>query len=135
MALRYLLDTDTCIYLAKHTPRSVVARLASEPADAAAISVITYGEMRFGAEQSSQRLLALATLDHFAGMLEVLPLQPSVAVAYGMIRAELKRNGKLIGANDLWIASHAMAMNLTLVTNNLCEFQRVPRLRIENWVN
>lgn len=109
--------------------------MASEPADTAAISVITYGEMRFGAEQSSQRLLALATLDHFAGMLEVLPLQPSVAVAYGMIRAELKRNGKLIGANDLWIASHAMAMNLTLVTNNLREFQRVPRLRIENWVN
>lgn len=64
-----------------------------------------------------------------------ITLPPSVAVACGMIRAERKRDGKLIGANDLWIASHAMAMNLALVTNNVRAFQRVPRLRVENWVN
>ncbi len=135
MSFRYLLDTDTCIYLTKTSSRSVAARLALEPADAAAISVITLGEMRFGAEQSSQRLRAIASLDLFATMIHVLPLQPEVSEAYGSIRAELKRQGRLIGANDLWIAAQALTLNLTLVTNNLREFRRVSGLRVENWAN
>ncbi len=135
MSFRYLLDTDTCIYLTKTSSRSVAARLALEPADAAAISVITLGEMRFGAEQSSQRLRAIASLDLFATMIHVLPLQPEVSEAYGSIRVELKRQGRLIGANDLWIAAQALTLNLTLVTNNLREFRRVSGLRVENWAN
>jgi tRNA(fMet)-specific endonuclease VapC len=67
-------------------------------------------------------------------MIQVLPLVPEAAQAYGSIRADLERRGQLIGGNDLWIAAHACALDLTLVTNNQREFQRVPGLKIQNWV-
>lgn len=135
MPLQYLLDTDTCIYLAKNKPPSVMARLARVPADAAAISVITFGELRYGAERSRQRAEAMSRLGEFARAIRVLPIDAEVASAYGEVRASLSRAGLIIGANDLWIAAHALALGVTLVTNNGREFRRVRMLRTENWVD
>lgn len=133
MAVRYLLDTDICIYLAKYSSPLIVARLSQEPADSVSISVITLGELHFGAEKSAQRDRALRTLAEFSEAVTVLPLPPMAAMTYGSIRDELQRAGTPIGANDLWIAAHALALDLTLVSNNIKEFRRVSGLRVENW--
>lgn len=134
MALRYLLDTDTCIYLAKHSSAKLMQRFAQEPADSAAISVVTLGELRFGAEQSQQRARAMEVLERFSQSLRVLPLEPSAAGPYGELRAKLKRAGTPLGASDLWIAAHALSLNLILISNNEREFVRVGGLQVENWL-
>ncbi len=99
----------------------------------AALSVITYGELIYGATKSAKRDEALEHLYELFHWLPALPLPASAAQAYGTIRAELSEKGQMIGNNDLWIAAHAAAMGLTLVTNNEKEFQRVRGLKIQNW--
>jgi len=99
----------------------------------AALSVITFGELMYGAENSAQRAAALELLRGLAQVLPVLDLPDTTAEAYGRIRAELERAGQMIGNNDLWIAAHARAAGLTLVTNNEREFRRVRGLKVENW--
>lgn len=135
MALRYLLDTDTCIYLAKNVSTPLLQRFARQPADSAAISVVTLGELQFGAEQSEQRTRAKEVLERFSQSINVLPIERSVAYAYGELRARLKRLGTPIGANDLWIAAHAISLNLILISHNEREFDRVEGLRVENWLH
>jgi tRNA(fMet)-specific endonuclease VapC len=134
MAARYLLDTNICIYIAKHNPPSVRKRFARHAASDLAMSVVTYGELRFGAEKSQARDRALATIDLLTGMMEVLPLPEPAGQHYGLIRATLERKGRPIGNNDLWLAAHARAAELVLVTNNAREFARVEGLEVENWV-
>jgi tRNA(fMet)-specific endonuclease VapC len=95
--------------------------------------VITFGELVSGAEKSAQRAAALKLLRELAQVLPVLGLPETAAEAYGTIRAELERKGQMIGNNDLWIAAHAKAAGLTLVTNNEREFRRVRGLKVENW--
>jgi len=126
---RYLLDTNIVIYLAKGRLGSVRERLAQHASDDIAISVITLGELRFGAEKSQAREQALSQ------RMQVLELPESASTHYGQIRAELQRKGKIIGNNDLWLAAHARAEGLILVTNNEREFARVPELVVENWVD
>ena len=133
MAVRYLLDTNICIYIAKHNPPAVRARFEEHTADALAMSVITMGELRYGAEKSQARKKAVAALAHLQGLIQVVPLTDSVATHYGDIRSTLERAGKPIGNNDLWIAAHARAEGWTLVTNNEREFLRVKGLAVENW--
>ena len=132
MALRYLLDSDICIYLMKRRSPALVRRLDTV-APACALSVIVYGELCFGQASSARRDESAAHLAALLETLQVLPLPLDAALRYGEIRAELERAGKPIGANDTWIAAHALASNLTLVTNNEREYSRVPGLRIENW--
>jgi len=100
----------------------------------AAISVITWGELVYGAEKSKQRKKALQLLAEFKSLVPVLPIPESTGDTYGAIRALLESKGTPIVNNDLWIAAHAKAAALTLVTNNEREFQRVPGLKIQNWV-
>ena len=133
-APRYLLDTNICIYIAKHQPPEVRERSARHGADELAMSVITYGELRFGAEKSQARERALASLAGLARLIRVVPLPPTAAEHYGQIRAELQRAGQPIGNNDLWIAAHARAEGWVLVTNTEREFVRVGGLVVENWV-
>ena len=99
----------------------------------AALSVITFGELLYGAEKSAQRPAALERLQELARVLPVLPLPETAAETYGTIRADLEFRGQMIGNNDLWIAAHAKAAELTLVTNNEREFRRVRGLKVRNW--
>jgi len=99
----------------------------------AALSVITFGELVYAAEKSAQRAAALELLRELARVLPVLGLPETAAEAYGTIRTELERKGQMIGNNDLWIAAHARAAGLTLVTNNEREFRPVRGLKVENW--
>lgn len=134
MAVRYLLDTNICIYIAKHSPECVRARFEQHKAGEIAMSAITLGELRFGAEQSQVRERSLIALHHLESLIQALPLDHHAGAHYGQIRAELKRRGQIIGGNDLWIAAHARSLDLILVTNNVREFERVEGLKIENWV-
>ena len=99
----------------------------------AVLSVITYGELLYGAERSQQRKRALESLARLVSLLPVLPLSEEAASAYGEIRATLEKRGEMIGGHDLWIAAHAKSAGLTLVTNNEREFKRVPGLKLQNW--
>ncbi len=134
MAIRYLLDTNICIYIAKHNPSAVRERFARHSACELAMSVITFGELRFGAEKSSAREKAITTLDQLQSAIQVAALPESAGEHYGRIRAALQKTGQPIGNNDLWIAAHALAEGWVLVTNNERELARIDGLKIENWV-
>ena len=134
MAIRFLLDTDICIYIAKYNPPAIRARFERLAADAVAMSAITFGELRYGAEKSQARAKALAVLQQLQGAVEVMPLTEAVSQHYGEIRSALERRGLPIGNNDLWIAAHARAEGWVLVTHNEREFLRVDGLAVENWV-
>jgi tRNA(fMet)-specific endonuclease VapC len=133
MAPRYLLDTDICIYIRRKQPPKILARFEKLEAGEVGISVITYGELAYGAAKSAEPERAKSGLERLIAVLPVLPLPENAGKAYGAIRAALATKGTLIGPNDLWIAAHAMASGLTLVTNNEREFKRVKDLKIENW--
>ena len=134
MAARFLLDTDICIYIQRQRPGNVWTRFQKlEPGDAA-ISVITWGELLYGAEKSKQRKKALELLAEFKTFVPVLPIPETAGNTYGIIRATLESLGRSIGNNDLWIAAHAKAAGLTVVTNNEREFRRIPGLKVQNWV-
>jgi tRNA(fMet)-specific endonuclease VapC len=133
MEPRYLLDTNICIYIRQKRPEEVLRRFRKLRPGEAALSVITYGELMYGAAKSAQRVLALERLRELVTMLPALSLPETAAEAYGAIRAELETKGEMIGNNDLWIAAHAVVAGLTLVTNNESEFRRVKGLKIQNW--
>ena len=132
---RYMLDTDTCSYIIKRSKQNLLDRLQEvRPADVC-ISVITKSELLFGAEISPRPHHDRAALDVFFAHAEVLDFTDEAALHYAQIRADLKRRGQMIGANDLFIAAHARSLGLTLVTNNVVEFERVANLKIENWTS
>ena len=133
MEPRYLLDTNICIYIRQKRPEEVLRRFRKLRPGEAALSVITYGELQYGAAKSAQRESALERLRELVNLLPALSLPETAGEAYGMIRAQLESRGEMIGNNDLWIAAHAMAARLTLVTNNEREFRRVRGLKIQNW--
>lgn len=135
MAARYLLDTNILIYIMKHSPPSVRERFQSLAPDTLAMSVITLGELYFGAEKSHSRSAAQASIERLAASIQVQDLPFDAGSHYGQIRARLQSQGQIIGNNDLWLAAHARAEGLILVTNKEREFNRVPDLQVENWVN
>jgi tRNA(fMet)-specific endonuclease VapC len=130
--LRFLLDTNICIYIIKARPQHLLARFTKLAVGEAAMSVVTYGELEFGARKS-RKAASLTTLAQIRTLLPALPVDVSVAERYGRIRAELETIGRPLGNNDLWIAAHALALKITLVTNNRREFDRVGGLRVEDW--
>jgi tRNA(fMet)-specific endonuclease VapC len=131
--LRYLLDTNICIYVIKRRPESLLERF-NRNASHLAMSSITLAELMHGAEKSSDPPRSLAVVENFCSRLEVLAYGPKAAQHYGQIRAALECRGTPIGVNDLHIAAHARSEGLTLVSNNLREFERVDGLLYENWV-
>ena len=130
---RYMLDTDTCSYIMKRSHDPVLKRLQRVPVSDVCISVITKSELLFGVELSPRRQQDELALKEFLVYVEVLDFPDEAAFHYARIRAELKAQGTMIGANDLFIAAHARSLGLTLVTNNTSEFRRVRNLAIENW--
>lgn len=132
-APRYLLDTNICIYIAKHNPPEVRQHFIQQQKEHLAMSVVTLGELRHGAEKSQAREKAVTVLTQLISSINVLELPVDAGVQYGQIRAALEKKGQIIGNNDLWIAAHALASGLILVTNNVREFARIDNLAIENW--
>jgi len=130
--LRYLLDTNIVIYVIKRRPLSAL-QLFNDNEGRMAISSITLAELLHGAEKSNAPVRSLATVEDFCSRLEVLPYGAKAAQHYGSIRAALERLGQSIGVNDLHIAAHARSEGLTLVSNNLREFERVEALQLDNW--
>jgi tRNA(fMet)-specific endonuclease VapC len=135
MDARFLLDTNICIYIRRQRPPEVLARFQRLRPGEAVVSVITHGELVYGVEKSRFREQATRQLTELAGLLPVMGLPLQAGQFYGAIRATLEAKGETIGNNDLWIAAHARAAGLTLVTNNEHEFRRIQGLKIQNWVD
>ena len=129
-----MLDTNICIYIIKQRPPVVLERFRDYQVGDIGISSITLAELRYGVAKSRHREKNLAALDEFIISLEVLPFDERATLAYGEIRAALERAGTPIGSMDLLIAAHAVALGVTLVTNNIREFSRVPNLTVVDWV-
>lgn len=132
---RYMLDTDIASCIMKRSNRALLARLRNTPIHDVCISVITKAELLYGVERSPRPELDQAALEAFLIHVETLDMPDDAAAHYGSIRADLKRRGQLIGANDLFIAAHARSLELTLVTNNTGEFARVEGLELQNWLS
>ena len=133
MDARFLLDTNICIHIRRRRPPAVLARFQQLKPGEAVLSVITYGELVYGAEKSQFSEQASRQLAELASLLPVMELPFRAGEIYGSIRAALEAEGCTIGNNDLWIAAHAKAASLILVTNNEREFRRVQGLDIQNW--
>ncbi len=132
--LKFMLDTNICIFTIKNRPQQV-REVFKRHSGQLSISTVTLMELIYGAEKSASPERNLADVEGFAARLEVLPYDTQAAAHSGQLRAELARLGKPIGPYDQMIAGHARAQGLILVTNNLREFERVPGLRVEDWVN
>lgn len=132
---RFLLDTNICIYIAKRKPLEVLHRFEKLAVGQVSMSIITYGELLYGAEKSQHPRKTQLILEELTRLIPPLPLPEEAGYYYGKIRSELEKVGKIIGNNDLWIAAHALAINYTLVTNNVREFQRISHIKLENWAN
>ena len=129
-----MLDTNICIYILRDRPIELVEKLNS--AGDIFISSIVFAELLFGIELSPRksRKTRSEQLKKFVQHLSIVPWDENAAIHYSQIRAELKKVGTLIGNMDLLIGSHARSLGLELVTDNLKEFERIPGLRIENWI-
>lgn len=132
--MRYMLDTNICIYAIKHKPLAVIEALRAHAADGIGLSSVSAAELIFGATKSGSAK-NLAALERFLAPLEIADFDMPAAHAYGRLRWELERGGQPIGPLDTQIAAHALSLEVTLVTNNLREFNRVPGLLTENWAN
>jgi len=132
--IRYLLDTNICIYLIKDKDPALKLKLYNKGVGCCAISAITLAELSCGVGKSSKVEQNKLALGLFLAPFELLPFSTNAAFSYGSIRQKLKLRGEIIGGYDLLIAAHALAEGLTLVTNNLTEFSRVDGLSVENWV-
>ena len=133
MTTRYLFDTNICIYIHRQKPENVLTRFQKLKPGDAAISIITWGELMSGAAKSNRRKKARQLLEEFKSFVPVLPLPELAGITYANIRASLESKGTPIGNNNLWIAAHAKAVDLTVITSNEREFQRVPGLKVKNW--
>ncbi|MCI6629211.1 MAG: type II toxin-antitoxin system VapC family toxin [Lachnospiraceae bacterium] len=132
--MRYMLDTNICIYSIKHKPESVFRRLQEHDPSEICISSVTYAELVHGVEKSQaveKNRLALVLL---LANIEILDFDALAAEAYGKIRADLEKGGTPIGPLDMMIAGHAKSLDYCIVTNNTKEFSRVRGLKLENWV-
>jgi tRNA(fMet)-specific endonuclease VapC len=130
--MRYVLDTNTCIYALKLQGR-VVERMREHLPSEVVITIITLAELWFGAHKSARRVAVRREIDGFLEPFDVLPFDREAADTYARVRFDLERVGRPIGERDLLIASIALALDLTVVTHNLGEFTRVPGLRTEDW--
>jgi tRNA(fMet)-specific endonuclease VapC len=131
--MKVMLDTDICIYIIKRRPKSVLDRFSAFPVGDIGISSITLAELEYGAAKSAQPRKNREALEEFVSPLDVAAFDRDAAEVYGRIRTGLEKKGLPIGAMDMLIATHALSLSVSLVSNNEREFQRVPGLRVENW--
>ncbi len=129
-----MLDTDTCSYIIRERPPTVLTRFQNLAMAQICISAITYAELLYGVRRSSSIRINRSIVDDFVRHLDILGWHAETADHYGQIRASLEASGTPIGAMDMMIASHALNLNLILVTNNQRHFSKVRGLKLENWV-
>jgi len=132
--MKYLLDTNICIYIIKKKPSHVFEKLETLQINDIGISAITLAELEYGISKSMFPEKNKIALIKFLAPLEILPFTEKAAEIYGKIRSYLEKTGSIIGTLDLFIGAHAKSENLVLVTNNVAEFSRIPNLKIENWI-
>jgi len=133
--MRYLLDTNICIYLIKGQPRQALQKFTALSMGEIGVSSITAAELHHGVQKSQHTAKNQQALEQFLLPLVIADFDAEAAMVYGQIRAALERQGTPIGPLDTLIAAHALSLDTTLVTNNVKEFSRVPDLRIANWVD
>lgn len=131
--MKYMLDTNICIYTIKHKPPEVIKIFLRHNPDEMCISSITYAELMHGVEKSQAVERNRMAITLFLSAITILPFNQYAAEEYGKVRAELERKGTPIGPMDMLIAGHARAEELVLVTNNTREFFRVENLEVEDW--
>lgn len=131
--MRYMLDTNICIYSIKHKPEKVFVRLQQYDPEEICISSVTYAELVHGVEKSQSIERNRLALTLLLANIEILDFDVNAAESYGKIRADLEKKGMPIGPLDMMIAGHAMSHGYTVVTNNTKEFCRIENLLIENW--
>lgn len=132
--MKYMLDTNICIYTIKHKPPEVIKNFLRHNPDEMCISSITYAELMHGVEKSQAVERNRMAITLFLSAITILPFNQYAAEEYGKVRAELERKGTPIGPMDMLIAGHARAEELVLVTNNTREFFRVENLEVEDWI-
>lgn len=132
--MKYMLDTNICIYLIKKKPPEVMEQLHKKMNEGIAISSITLAELEYGVSMSNHIAKNADALTLFLSLPIIMPFDDDAAAEYGRIRAALRRKGTPIGPLDELIAAHAKSKRLILVTNNTREFERVEGLAVENWV-
>lgn len=133
--MKYMLDTNICIYAMKNKPEKVLQRLKNEINEGVCISSITLAELEYGMKHSSNPAKNEQALLRFLVPLSILPFGAAAASEYGEIRTFLQKQGTPIGSLNMLIAGHAKAEEITLITNNVQEFEKVPLLELENWVD
>ena len=131
--MRYMLDTNICIYAIKHKPEKVFQKLQEGEPEDVYVSSVTYAEMVHGVEKSAAVEKNRLALSMLLANIEILDFDVDAADCYGKIRADLEKKGTPIGPLDMMIAGHAQSLGYTVVTNNVKEFSRVMDLKIENW--
>jgi tRNA(fMet)-specific endonuclease VapC len=129
----FLLDTNIVIFIRRAQPPEVLRRFERLQPGEAILSVVTYGELIYGIEKLQDQIEARKKLTELISLITVSPLPVAAGDVFGQMRAHLSRKGEMIGSNDLWIACHAIAAGLTLVTNNTREFSRIPGLQLQDW--
>jgi tRNA(fMet)-specific endonuclease VapC len=133
--MKFLLDTDICIYIIKKKPVEVLQKFREYPVGDIGLSSITLAELKYGVQKSKQSSRNACALEKFLVPLSISEFDYKAANAYGKVRAELETQGTPIGPLDTLIAAHALSLNLTLITNNVREFSRVSGLKVTNWVS
>jgi tRNA(fMet)-specific endonuclease VapC len=134
--MKYLMDTNICIYIINEKPEKVLRKFEQYPVHEFAISSITHAELQYGVAKSKHKKRNQQALDEFLLPLTILPFSGKrLAQNYGEIRLFLESKGKTIGPLDTLIAAHALSLDLTIISNNIKEFSRIPNLKCENWVS
>ena len=131
--MRFMLDTNICIYAIKHKPEQVFIHLKEHNPDDVCISSVTYAELVYGVAKSKSVEKNRLALSLLLSNIEIMDFDSSAAESYGKIRADLEKQGTPIGPLDMMIAGHAKSLGYTVVTNNTKEFERVADLKLENW--
>lgn len=132
--MKFLIDTNICIYIMNNHPPEVLQKFKSIGVGKVGISSITVSELHYGACKSSHIKKNIKRLDEFLSPFEILSYDENASRYYGKIRSQLEKQGNIIGPLDMLIAAHALSNNLILITNNVKEFMRIKSLRVENWV-
>lgn len=135
MSTLYVLDTDICAFILRRSSEQLLERIQSVPLERQSMSVITLAGLLYGVQISTKKKTNRAAVDALVRHVEVLDWSRAAAEHYAEIRADLKKRGQLIGANDLLIAAQARSLNAAVVTNNTKDFRRVKGLKVENWMN
>ena len=130
----YLLDTNICIYIINKKPLKVIEQIKRLQPHQIKLSSISLGELQYGVSKSRDRERNRTALIHFVAAFDIVAFNDADAEIYGLLRADLEKKGKIIGPYDLQIAAQALTRDLILVTNNTAEFERIPNLKLENWV-